>query len=72
MNTLKNKREATSLTQLQFAQKIGIPIRTYQRYESNENSAEYCEPRATTAIKIAKALNTTVEELWNYKKEDTL
>ena len=72
MNTLKNKREATSLTQLQFAQKIGIPIRTYQRYESNENSAEYCEPRATMAIKIAKALNTTVEDLWNYKKEDTL
>ena len=69
MNTLKNKREATSLTQLQFAQKIGIPIRTYQRYESNENSAEYCEPRATMAIKIAKALNTTVEDLWNYKKE---
>lgn len=72
MNTLKNKRETTSLTQLQFAQKIGIPIRTYQRYESNENSAEYCEPRATMAIKIAKALNTTVEDLWNYKKEDTL
>ena len=69
MNTLKNKRETTSLTQLQFAQKIGIPIRTYQRYESNENSAEYCEPRATMAIKIAKALNTTVEDLWNYKKE---
>lgn len=70
MNTLKNKRETTSLTQLQFAQKIGIPIRTYQRYESNENSAEYCEPRATLAIKIAKALNTTVEKLWGTQNQN--
>lgn len=66
MNTVKLKRKDSGLTQLQFAKKIKIPLRTYMRYEAEETSTEYREPKATIAIKIAKALNTTVENLWDY------
>ena len=38
MNTIKHKRKLTDLTQLQFAKKIGIPLRTYMRYEAEKNS----------------------------------
>ena len=70
MNSVKIKRKGIGLTQLQFAQQIGVPLRTYKRYESDENSTEYREPKATMAIKIADALGVeNLRELWNYKKE---
>ena len=34
--TLKEIRQLNSLTQQKFAQYLGIPLRTYKRYESNE------------------------------------
>ena len=69
MNTIKQKRKLTGLTQLQFAQKIGIPLRTYMRYEAEKNSKEYREPKAKLAVIIAEALGTTVKELWGYQGE---
>ena len=55
------------LTQSQVAIQVGITVISYQRIEYGTQ-----RPSLETAIKIAKALNTTVEDLWNYKKEDTL
>ena len=63
MNILKAKRESSGFTQSQIAQKAGIATMTYIRYE---NPKYQRSPPVETAIKIAKALNTTVEDLWGY------
>lgn len=60
MNTIKNQREKVGLTQVQVAEKAKISTRLYQRYETGE-----CLPNVQTAIQIAKALNSTVEKLFN-------
>lgn len=56
---LKEKRETLNLTQKQVADMVGIPYQAYQRYEKKARI-----PSATMAIKIARALKTTVEELY--------
>ena len=69
MNNIKIKRKLAGFTQSQFAKKIGIPLRTYLRYEADEQSTEYCEPKAKLAVIIADALDTTVKDLWGYQGE---
>lgn len=60
LNTkLKKKREKTGLTQVKIANKANISERCYQRYEAGERV-----PDVLTAKLIAKALNSTVEELF--------
>ena len=59
MNNLKKRREELSLTQKQVADTTKVGIRLYQYYEEDER-----EPSVRTAIKIAVALKTTVEELF--------
>lgn len=39
MNELKQIRKKLGLTQSQFCAKIGIPLRTYQRWEKGEISS---------------------------------
>lgn len=56
---LKITRQQNGLKQWEVAQKARVTIQCYQRYESGER-----EPRASTAKLIAKALNSTVEELF--------
>lgn len=56
---LKAKRQKEGLTQVEVAEKAHIAKKNYQRYESGERI-----PRVDTAILIAKALNSTVEELF--------
>ena len=56
---LKERRKALGLTQLQVAQKVGLAESAYQRYEHGRN-----EPSVGLAIRIARALDTTVEELF--------
>jgi len=56
---LKKAREKCNLTQEQVATKIGTTARAYQYYEAGERI-----PRADVAKRIAKALNSTVEELF--------
>lgn len=56
---LKQAREKAGLTQVEIAEKVGISIRAYQRYESEKRV-----PNVYTAKLIAKALNSTVEELF--------
>lgn len=58
-NNLKQIRKIRGLTQVQVADKANIVQRVYQRYEAGERS-----PNVQTAKKIAKVLNSTVEELF--------
>ena len=57
-NKLREEREKSGLTQKQVAAAVGIDVRNYQYYELGR------VPSAKTAVKIARALNTTVEELY--------
>lgn len=56
---LKQARKKTGLTQVQVAEKANITEVCYQRYEAGERV-----PRADIAKLIARALNSTVEELF--------
>ena len=62
---LKIKRINAGFTQLQVAEKVGVTERGYRYYEADKRT-----PDAKTAIKIAKALNTTVEELWGSSSQN--
>ena len=56
---LKKKREKTGLTQVQVANKAGISERYYQQIEAGTSN-----PTVDKAKLIAKALNSSVEELF--------
>lgn len=56
---LQAAREKSGKTQAQIAKETGVSAVTYQRYEYGTS-----EPGVRTAIRIAKALNTTVEKLF--------
>ncbi len=56
---LRNAREKAGFTQAEVAEKVGISVTAYQRYE-----AERRVPNVYIAKLIAKALNSTVEELF--------
>ena len=57
--TLRDLRIALGYTQREVAEQVGIPYQAYQRYERGA-----VIPNAILAVKIAKALKTTVEELY--------
>ncbi len=57
--TLIAARKQSGKTQAQVAKEIGIAKAAYQRYEQGK-----VIPNVVTAIKIAKSLNTNVENLW--------
>ena len=59
MNKLKVVRLNKGFTQRHIAKLVGIQENSYQRYEYDVRV-----PDARTAIRIAKALRTTVEDLW--------
>ena len=56
---LREARENAGLTQWQVADKSGVSEVSYQRYEYNMRI-----PNVRTAIRIATALNSTVEDLF--------
>ena len=58
-NNLKAARMKFGKTQMQVAIETGMHIRAYQSYEhgTGQNTIQ-------TAIRIARALGTTVEKLW--------
>lgn len=58
--TLKECRMKKALTQKQVAARVGISERSYQYYETGERM-----PDVQTAIRISRALNSTVEDLWD-------
>lgn len=63
-NNLKSKRQSLNLTQKQVASSLNIAESAYQRYERGDVT-----PTVYFAIKLAKVLNTTVEELFPLEKE---
>lgn len=56
---LRKHRESQKLTQKDVAEKAGITERGYQNYELGLR-----KPNVDTAIRIADALNSSVEELF--------
>ena len=60
LTTLKECRIKKALTQKQVAARVGISERSYQYYETGERM-----PDVQTAIRISRALNSTVEDLWD-------
>ena len=56
---LRAARERSGKTQKQVAEEAGVSERIYQEYEYDRN-----EPRVRTAIRIARALESSVEELF--------
>lgn len=64
---LKVTRKKQGMTQTAIACEVGISRMGYYLYESGK-----CEPPVSTAIRIAKALDTPIEELfpeWRRKPE---
>ena len=56
---LKSKRKALGLTQREVSERIGMSASAYQAYEADRRT-----PNARLAIRFARALETSVEELW--------
>jgi len=59
--TIKSLRQELKLTQSQVAERAGISIKLYQKYESGACSTQ--NMTLGTAIKLAKALNVKAEDL---------
>jgi len=57
--TLIEKRREANLTQTQMAKAVGISVTMYSRIESGKRT-----PSLETALKIARLLNASVEELF--------
>ena len=60
--TLRATREQSGKTQAQVAKEAKVAERLYQDYEYDKR-----EPGVRTAIRIARALNSTVEDLFGAK-----
>ena len=63
---LRAARERSGKTQAQVANEVGVSELSYQRYEYDKRG-----PGVRTAIRIAKALNSTVESLFGAATPDT-
>ena len=63
-NRLKEFRSKNQMSQQAVANAAGVYIRLYQYYEAGER-----EPAVRTAIRLARVLGTTVEELFPPEKE---
>ena len=58
-NGIKKRREELKLTQRQVAERAALREAQYQKYEYGETL-----PNVHTAIRLAEALDTTVESLY--------
>ncbi len=56
---IRHRREELHLTQQQVADKVGTSQQSFRLYERGER-----EPMISTALKIARALESTLEELF--------
>lgn len=63
MSVVKKFRLKSNLTQEQIARLTQVSVRNYQKIENGKHL-----PRVDRAIAMAKALNTTVEELFGKDK----
>ena len=62
-SVLKSIREKSGKTQAEIAKELGMLRELYQKYEYGAGTKTI-----QTAIRIAKALNSSVEELWGNQK----
>ena len=60
MSKLREAREKKGLTVAELAVKSKVSFGAISKYESGERA----DPRTSCALKIARALKTTVEKLW--------
>ena len=58
-NRLKDRRTELGLTQAELAERVGVTRKTVNTVENNVFT-----PSATLAIKLARALGVTVEQLF--------
>jgi len=58
-NRLKDRRTELGLTQAELAERVGVTRKTVNTVENNVFT-----PSATLAIKLARALDLTVEQLF--------
>ena len=58
-NSLKERRTELGLTQAELAERVGVTRKTVNTVENNVFT-----PSATLAIKLARALEMTVEQLF--------
>ena len=58
---LRTAREASGKTQARVAKEASINLQQYQHYEYGERI-----PRVDIANRIARAVNSTTENLWGY------
>lgn len=58
---LRAAREKSGKTQAQVAKEADVGERLYQDYEYDKR-----EPGVRTAIRIARAVNSTAEKLWGF------
>jgi DNA-binding XRE family transcriptional regulator len=61
---LREARQAAGLTQVALAERIGVKQPHVARWETGR-----VEPGARTAIKIARAVNAKVEDVWGDDRE---
>lgn len=61
MNKLQEMRNAKGLSQSQLAKASGVSVRTLQNYEIERR--QLSKAPAEIVLKLAKALDSTVEEL---------
>ena len=63
-NNLTNRREELNLTQKDVAESVGLITQAYQRYEYGTRI-----PSVEIALKIAKTLKSSVEDLFLLDEE---
>ncbi len=59
-STLRQLRERAGLTQEELARRCGIPVRTYQRWETGETTAR---PSVRQIKALCRELNIPIEDL---------
>ncbi|MCR4632187.1 MAG: helix-turn-helix domain-containing protein [Treponema sp.] len=64
---LKTLRLNAGLSQSELAEISGLPVRTIQQYEQKQKNINAA--KAETVVKLAKALNTSVEKLMEIEAE---
>ena len=64
---LKRLRLNAGLSQSELAEISGLPVRTIQQYEQKQKNINAA--KAETVVKLAKALNTSVEKLMEIEAE---
>jgi putative transcriptional regulator len=64
-NRIKERRDYLYKSQQGVAEKCGLHYTTLSRIERERR-----EPSLKTALKIAKAMRTKVEQLWELEPED--